>query len=135
MVKPFDPDSLPAPLGMYSHVAASGELVFLAGQLSVDESGDVVGSGDLAAQMRLVFEYIGRGLSAAGCEFTDVVAMTTYLTDRSSIAPFFECRREIFPELFGDGPYPPNTLLIVNGLVLEACLIEVQVVAEGGSGT
>ena len=127
-----NPEKLPAPLGMYSHVAAPVELrrlVFLAGQLAVDDKGKVVGVGDLDAQMRRVFEHIGLGLESERLGFDDIMDMTTYVTERSLIAPFFACRRSLFPELFSDGAYPPNTLLIVNGLVLPECLIEVQVIA------
>lgn len=121
---------------MYSHVATtdSRELVFLAGQLPVADDGSVVGVGDFAAQMQRVFECIGLALGSVELGFDDVLAMTTYLTDRSSIEPFFDCRREIFPGLFADDAYPPNTLLIVNGLVFPECLIEVQVVGASESG-
>lgn len=34
-----------------------------------------------------------------------------------------------FPEMFGDRPYPPNTLLMVDRLVKEEFLVEVQTIA------
>ena len=37
-------------------------------------------------------------------------------------------RRLLFPTLFGQHPYPPNALLIVDPLVKEDFLIEVEAV-------
>jgi len=34
-----------------------------------------------------------------------------------------------FPKMFSNGLYPPNTLLMIDRLVLEPALIEVQAVA------
>ena len=45
------------------------------------------------------------------------------------IDAFMTLRRELFPKLFGDGAYPPNTLLIVDRLVTADFLIEVEAVA------
>lgn len=38
-------------------------------------------------------------------------------------------RKELFPRLFPDRAYPPNTLLVVGRLVKEEFLVEVQTVA------
>jgi hypothetical protein len=34
-----------------------------------------------------------------------------------------------FPKMFGDGKYPPNTLLIIDRLVQEQFVVEVQTIA------
>ena len=127
----INPPELPAPLGLYSHVAVTPDkgLVFVAGQLPVDAAGDVVGVGDLAAQMKCVFGHIGTALAAEGLAYGHIVQMTTYLVGRECVAPFFECRAELFPTLFGSAEYPPNTLLLIDGLVLPDARIEVQVIA------
>jgi hypothetical protein len=38
-------------------------------------------------------------------------------------------RQRVFPQMFANGAYPPNTLLMVERLVLEPLLIEVQPIA------
>jgi len=48
---------------------------------------------------------------------------------RSSIQPFLDARTQLFPSLFPDGDYPPNTLLIIDGLVQEELLVEIKAVA------
>ena len=48
---------------------------------------------------------------------------------RGSVQAFSEARTQIFPDIFPNGDYPPNTLLIVDGLVREDLLVEVKAVA------
>jgi len=45
------------------------------------------------------------------------------------IPELMDFRKRRFPELFPDGKYPPNTLLIVNRLVHPEFLVEIQPVA------
>ena len=54
---------------------------------------------------------------------------TTFLVHSQDIERFMEQRRALFPTLFGQQPYPPNTLLIVDRLVKEEFLVEVEAVA------
>lgn len=129
--KLINPPSAPQPLGAYSLAAqASGsKLLFLAGQVSVDASGSVVGQGDAAAQTRQVFENLGQVLSGVGASFNDVVEFTSYVVGRSSVQLFIDARTEIFLNIFPDRDYPINTLLVVDGLVREELLVEVKAVA------
>ncbi|MGD9763178.1 MAG: RidA family protein [Candidatus Binatia bacterium] len=126
-------DKAPKPVGTYSQaVRASGELMFIAGAVAIDNDGKLVGAGDFKAQMRQVFENIGGVLAGAGASFSDVVEFTTYLVSRDSFPAFLEVRNEIFPKLFPAGDYPANTLLIVSGLARPEWLIEVKAVAVVG---
>lgn len=68
-------------------------------------------------------------LSAGGAGFEHVVKFTTYLVNSRDIEGYFETRAAIFPELFPQGVYPPNTLLIVDRLVREDLLIEIEAIA------
>ena len=124
------PDA-PRPLGLYSQAirTRSSDLVFVAGQVAVDVDGNLVGEGDAGAQTRQVLENIGRVLTAAGASLSNVVEFTTYVVGRESSQPVIEARTGLFREMFPDGDYPPNTLLVVDGLVKEEFLIEIKAVA------
>ena len=87
------------------------------------------GDGDVAAQTRQTFENLGQVLGAVGASFSNVVEFTTYLVGRESVQPFLEARAALFSTLFPDGDYPPNTLLVVDGLVREDFLVEIKAVA------
>ena len=127
----INPASAPKPIGAYSHAArvSPGQLVFVAGQVAIDSDGNAVGRGDVAAQTRQVFHNIGQILSGVGASFANVVEFTTYVVGREAIAPFIAARSEIFPEIFPTEDFPPNTLLVVDGLVREEFLLEIKAVA------
>jgi enamine deaminase RidA (YjgF/YER057c/UK114 family) len=127
-----NPASLGMPLGQYSQVARvknAAETIYVAGMLAVDRGGKNIGEGDVAAQTEQVFANIAAALQSAGMGWGNVVQFTTYLVDAADIAKFMDWRKRRFPTMFGDGKYPPNTLLIVSRLVNPAFRIEVQTVA------
>lgn len=78
----INPDGLPS-VDLYHQVAvASGSrMVFLAGQVSVDADGAVIGTGDLAAQVEQCFRNVATALAAADATFADVAKLTVYLVD------------------------------------------------------
>lgn len=123
---PVSPD-LSTPRG-YSHVVtASGKMIFVAGQISVDKSGAVVGAGDLRAQTVQVLENVKAALAAAGATFADVVKQNTYVVNLNAEAlPIIrEVRGQYFP---AENP-PASTLVGVTALAMDGLLIEVEVVA------
>ncbi len=126
-----NPASLGRPLGPYSHIARvkAAEFAFIAGQVAVDSNGNIVGAGDFAAQCHQTFANLATALESLGAGWTNIVQFTTYLVHSQDIAGFMAYRNREFPQLFPNGAYPPNTLLIVDRLVQEALLIEVQAVA------
>jgi enamine deaminase RidA (YjgF/YER057c/UK114 family) len=128
----YNPPGAPPVLGMYSHVARMqpGEIAFIAGQVSVDGGGNVIGVGDLARQVEQTFANMGAILRDLGATFESVVQFTTYLTDADSIPAWMSARAALFPKLFPSGAYPPNTLLVVARLVKPEFLIEVEAIAR-----
>lgn len=119
--------------GLYSNVTIvpGGPMVCIAGQVSVDMDGNVVGKHDFEAQMRQVFANMGAVLGGVGLEFNHVVKFRTYLVHAQHIELFMKVRAALFPALFRGNKYPPNTLLVVNRLVKEDFLIELEADAIG----
>lgn len=121
----------PSPVGAYSQVAVSNaqKLAYVAGQLSVDASGEIVGTDDFSLQFETVMSNLGNVLQDVGSDWRSILKFTTYLVDSRLIDKFYNVRRELFPRFFGDQLYPPNTLLVVDRLVREDFLIEIEAVA------
>ncbi len=88
-----------------------------------------MGAGDAAAQTRQAFHNIGLLPAAAGASFDNVVDVTAFLVGKESVQPFREARAELFASIFPGGDYPPQTTLIVAGLVHEELLVEIKAVA------
>jgi enamine deaminase RidA (YjgF/YER057c/UK114 family) len=130
----FNPDSINMPRAPYSHVAevgvgAGAKLVVIAGQVAIDRDGNVVGPDDIEKQAAQVYANLGDALSAAGGDWKNIIQFMTFLTRREDVAKLAEYRHREFIKHYPDGAYPPNTLLIVSGLVNEALLLEVQAIA------
>ena len=121
----------PQPLGAYSMAMSVSprKLIYIAGQVSVDSSGSLVGKGNVVAQTRQALKNIGHVLAAAGASFSDVVEFTTYVVGRPSVQGYIQGRSEVYPDMYPDGDFPPNTLLVVAGLVNEDFLVEIKAVA------
>jgi enamine deaminase RidA (YjgF/YER057c/UK114 family) len=92
-------DQAPQPIGAYSQAVRvrAGELVFVAGQVALDASGNLVGEGDVGAQTRQVYGNIGAILVDMGASFGNVVEFTTYLVGRESLQSFLQARAELSP--------------------------------------
>jgi enamine deaminase RidA (YjgF/YER057c/UK114 family) len=116
----------------YSHVAvASGaRTIYIAGQVSIDETGAVVGKGDLAAQTEQVMRNLERCLAAAGATFEHVVKITTFVVDYTpEMRPIIGKARTPF---FADRPPPASTLVGVSALAAPEWIIEIEAVAVVG---
>ncbi len=127
----YNPDALGKPLGQYSHVTRvkANEFLFIAGMLSADKGGNIVGVDDFDAQCAQVFANLEAALKSAGAGWGTVVQFTTYLVHSQDIPKFMTYRLREFPKMFTNGIYPPNTLLMVDRLVQEPFLVEVQTIA------
>jgi len=108
-----------------------GDLLFVGGQLSADEHGNVVGVGDIEVQTRNVFENVTKVLAEAGATWHDVVKINTfYCCDATGdeVRDFWEKMTRIRMEYLPD-PGPCGTAVRVAGLMYDGFLIEVEVMA------
>ena len=119
------------PIGSYNHAVSvrPGRLLFIAGQVALDEAGELVGKGDFPAQVRQTFQNLERILESAGGSLHDVVQFTTYLVHSQDFEELKGTRKAIYDRAFPKGDFPPNTLLIIDRLATEDFLIEIQAIA------
>ena len=130
-IKISNVEALGVPLGQYSHITRvkATEFLYIAGQLSTNREGKVVGPDDFDAQCVQVFANVETALKSCGAGWGNVVEFTTYMVHSQDIPRFMTYRKREFPRFFPNGVYPPNTLLMIDRLVGEPFLIEVQTVA------
>ena len=102
-----------------------GEFLFVSGQAAADNDGNTVGVGDCEAQTRHVMSRIRAIVEAAGASLSDVVKITTFLTDVNDYAAFGKVRSETFPS----SP-PASSTVIVAALVRPEFLVEVEAVVH-----
>ncbi|HET9260310.1 MAG TPA: RidA family protein [Acidimicrobiia bacterium] len=119
-----DPEGVAPPAGHYSHgIIASGRMLFVAGQVALDEQGNLVGKGDPAVQARQILTNMQRVIESAGGRMADVARSTVYLTSYEYRSEVAAVRTEFFPE-----PPPANTLLVVSALADPDFLVEMDAI-------
>jgi 2-iminobutanoate/2-iminopropanoate deaminase len=93
-------DNAPAPVGPYNQaIAASGQFVFVAGQIAIDPRlGDVVYTDDVKKQTEQVLANLEAILTASGATFQDVVKTTVFLADMNDFAAVNAVYAKYFPE-------------------------------------
>lgn len=83
-----------------------GGYLYISGQASVDDNGNIV-VGSFEDECRRSFENLRKILNAAGLGFEDVIQVRNYVGDQADLPAFNRIYREYFDE-----PYPARTTLI-----------------------
>ncbi len=125
VLKHLLPQDMAAPFAAYSHgvkIRAGGEMIFCSGQLGIAPDASV--PEEAGAQAEICFENIRRILRDGGMDFSDVVRINAYVTDRAHMRPYMDVRDRLFPQ-----PAPASTLMIVSGFTREAFKVEIEVLA------
>jgi enamine deaminase RidA (YjgF/YER057c/UK114 family) len=128
----LSPKTLMPPAG-YSHVARvnSGTIVYIAGQVSSDATGKLIGENDFEAQVEQVFANLRLAVEAAGGTTADIVKLNIYLVaevDQAEV-PKLRAIRDRYVNV--DKP-PASTLVVVSRLARPGWLIEIEAVAAIG---
>src|SRR6476646_7177521 len=119
----INPPGLAKPTG-YTHVvlAADGRTVYIAGQVAFDSTGALVGAGDFRAQAERVYANLRIALASVGATFSDVVKMTTFITDLANVAAL----REVRGKYLDPARPPANSLIGVATLARPELLLEIE---------
>ncbi|PZF97376.1 RidA family protein [Micromonospora endophytica] len=128
-----NPPTVAAPFGdRFAHLARldldGGALLMLAGQVAVDDTGEVVAPGDAGAQATRIFEIIRQVLAAHGATLADILHIRTFMTSLDDLPAYGAVRRSLFP----CGPHtipPASTTVEVSRLFLPGAVLEVEVTA------
>jgi len=112
-----------APGPGYSHaVTGRGRWVATAGQVALDDAGQLVGPDDPQAQARQVFANLSRALNAAGASFADVIKLNYYVTDITMLPAV----RAIRDEYVDTARPPASTAVQVAALAMPGLMIEIE---------
>ncbi|KPK06660.1 MAG: hypothetical protein AMJ64_08675 [Betaproteobacteria bacterium SG8_39] len=116
---------------LYSPVVTleGARLVFVSGLLARDRDGNIIGKGDMGAQIRQVGENLRTALAAAGASLDDLVRTTTYVTDIEEFFRHVDARQEYFGRAL-----PTSTTVEVRRLSHPEFLVEVEAFAALPAG-
>ncbi len=127
MRTPLNPPGVNPPRGNYVQavVVSAPTLVFVSGQVAMDEHNNIIGKGDIEAQCRQVFHNLEIVLQAAGSSLQDIVMWTIYDTN---VGDHMETLNRIGREAMG-GVFPASTKVGVTRLSHPDYLVEIDAVA------
>lgn len=111
--------------GMSGAVRA-GDLVFLAGQVAIDDDGEVA-VGDIEAQATQCFRNIERELARFGATLEDLVEVTAFVAHPFDLDAYLRVRTHEFSAV-----NPPATTTVIAMLGSPNWLVEVKAIAAVG---
>ena len=111
----------------YAQAVKVGETIYLSGQVSHDEEGNIVGLRDMETQMRQAYANIQKVLSQYGATMDNIVDEVLFVTDMdSAFAAAVKCRREVFSTT----PVVASTIVQIQSLAFPELMIEIKCVAK-----
>jgi 2-iminobutanoate/2-iminopropanoate deaminase len=124
--KVINTDKAPTPVGPYNQaIAASGLMVFVAGQIAIDPHiGDVVYTDDVAKQTEQVMANLEAILTEAGATFNNVVKTTVFLANMNDFAAV----NAVYAKYFSEDTAPARACVQVSRLPKDV-LIEIDCIA------
>lgn len=116
----------PKAIGTYSQAVKVGHTVYLSGQIPLDPQTMTLVAGDMAVQIRRVFDNLRAVARAAGGDLADIVKLNIFLTDLGHFALVNEIMATYFNE-----PYPARAAVGVASLP-KGALVEMDAVMVVG---
>ncbi len=105
-------------------IRATGDFVFMQGQVGVDLAGNLIGEGDPEAQADQACRNIEQFMREAGGALGDVCKLTVYVTDVEYRAPVYAAINRWF-----DGVHHCSTGVVVSALADPSFLVEIDAMA------
>jgi len=115
-------------LAHYSRALRVGDMVMQSGTTAIDTEGNVIGVGDIAAQVDAIVDIARQSMGKAGGRLEDVVRTRTYITDMSVADDAARALGKYFRDV-----RPASTLVGVKRLARPAQLIEIEFDAIDGA--
>ena len=110
MKQAIHPPNAAKPLAPYTPAIEANGLVFLSGQIALDEHGELHMT-DIATETHRVMDNIGALLNAAGLDHSHLVKVTIFLSDMAHYAAV----NTVYGTYFKDTP-PAREAVAVKGL-------------------
>jgi 2-iminobutanoate/2-iminopropanoate deaminase len=111
----------------YAQAVKVGDTIYVSGQVSHDDKGDIVGRGDMEVQMRQAYANIQNVLAQYGVKMENMVDETLFVTDMdAAFAAAVKCRQDVFSST----PLVASTIVQIQRLAFPELMIEIRCVAK-----
>lgn len=111
-VRTLSPAGAITPTATWSVGARAGDFVFVAGMRGIDPATNTLVDGE-EARVRQAFLNMKLIAESEGASLRHAVRLVVYVTDMGRMRPLVN---KVQAELWGEGPYPPRTIVEVRAL-------------------
>ena len=109
----------------YIRAVKAGDTLYISGTTARNSDAD---GGPAMAQLRVVLDRITRIVVAEGGKPSDIVMMTTYMTNTADFWPIEGEQKEIWEEYF-QGEWPTNSYVEISALAEPGLNVEITATA------
>jgi enamine deaminase RidA (YjgF/YER057c/UK114 family) len=111
----------------YAQAVKVGDTIYLSGQISHDEEGNILGVGNMEVQMRQAWANVKKLLTQYGATFDNIVDELIFVTDMDAA---FAAAAKIRSELFSERPRVASTLIQIQRLAFPELMVEIKCIAK-----
>lgn len=100
-------EKAPAPIGPYSQAIAANGLLYISGQIPIDQaSGGIISGSSIEDETHQVMKNIGFILKAAGLDFTHIIKTSIFVKDLGNFGKI----NEVYGSYFNENPPARETV-------------------------
>jgi len=113
----------------YSQAVKVDNTIYLSGQVSHDDKGNIVGRGDMETQMRQAYRNIKKVLAQYGATMDNVVDEVLFVTDMdAAFAARVKCKQEVFSG--NNNPVLTSTIVQIQRLAFPELMVEIRCICR-----
>ena len=107
----------------YSQAVKVDDTIYVSGQASHDDNGNIVGKGSMEVQMRQAYTNIQKVLVQYGATMDNIVDEVLFVTDMdAAFAARVKCRQEVF----SGNPVLASTIVQIQRLAFPELMVEIR---------
>jgi len=127
MLQTIQPEGWAAPKGYANGIRASGQILFVGGQIGWNAACEFE-TDDLVAQVRQTLSNVMAVVKAGGGGPEHIASMTWYLTDKQDYLMNLKAIGGVYREIIGRH-YPAMAAVEVKALIEDRAKVEIQAIA------
>jgi 2-iminobutanoate/2-iminopropanoate deaminase len=111
----------------YSQAVKVDNTIYISGQVSHDDKGNIVGLEDMQVQMRQAYANIEKVLAQYGATMENIVDEVLFVTDMdAAFVARVKCRREVF----SGNPILASTIVQIQRLAFPELMVEIRCICK-----
>lgn len=111
----------------YAQAVKAGNTLYVSGCVSWDANGNIIGAGDMKAQVAAVYTDLKETLAANGATFKQVIKETVFTTDMEALEANNDVRIKFYKD--ADSAPPSSTWIGCTCLAAPELMLEIECIA------